>query len=52
MFTLSQQTLEIIAKDTGMTVHELTTLDNEDMQKKIEKKIGKKLELKLIGVPK
>lgn len=44
MFKLSEKTKQIIVNQTGFTSDELSTLDLESLEKRIESKIGKKLE--------
>ncbi len=46
MFALNDKSQEIIKKIIGLSYDEITTMDAEDIDKLIEQKIGKTLELK------
>lgn len=44
MFKLSEKTKQVIENQTGFTSDELSSLDLDSLEKRIESKIGKKLE--------
>ena len=43
MFKLSEKTIKAIEETTGITYEQIQTLDDEEIQKIIEKKTGKKI---------
>jgi hypothetical protein len=44
MFKLSDKTKKVIEKQTGFTSEEISSLDMDSLEERIESKIGKKLE--------
>lgn len=48
MYTVSEKTRENIERNTGIKSSEITSMDHEEMDKIIEKKIGKHLQLKVL----